>query len=741
MGLGIRTSITRKMGLLMSMPAAGALLCLAVVYGYISATASNSDIINVAGRQRLLSQQLEAYAHMVSIGQDADREPLLGLVRDFDEALSALAKGGTVGRHVLPPPPPGVLPSLNKVLSAWPPYREALTIIAERPLQDPGFAQAYKFIRASTDQLTVLSDKLVDAYQDRQHRMHTQVLQLITGVVLLDILLLVAGVWLAKRYIVQPVLKVESAAQRLQSGDYSARVPVLTQDELAGLARAFNNMAIQLEQHNKALLQTQAANERQMTSLADANVRSVVLHDTLEQLRDAGIVLHQRGNFNKFYTAMLDSLMDITNASYGAFGIFDDQGGMRDFLVRGVTQAQIDAIDHWPVGKGLLRAVYEENKPLRVDNINRSPMAGGFPPGHPPMTSLIGVPISKEGVIKGVIYLADKDGGKPFSDDDMILLSTFVIDLYYVLEQHELLAALRRSNDALEMEKRQQVELIAELKDARNQLLQSEKLAAIGQLAAGVAHEINNPIGYISSNMRTLEGYVDNLITVIQAYEGAEDALQEQTELLQSIRSVKEKMDLVYTKEDSVSLLHESQEGIERVKKIVQDLKDFSRTGETAWQWADLHQGLDSTLNIVNNEIKYKAEVIKDYSALPEVECVPSQLNQVFMNMLVNAAHAIEEHGTITIRTSQMDEEWISIEISDTGKGIEKAHIHKLFDPFFTTKPVGKGTGLGLSLAHGIVKKHGGRIEVESEPGKGTTFRVVIPVKHTDSDSDAVDAA
>ncbi len=154
-----------------------------------------------------------------------------------------------------------------------------------------------------------------------------------------------------------------------------------------------------------------------------------------------------------------------------------------------------------------------------------------------------------------------------------------------------------------------------------------------------------------------------------------------------------------------MSLLHESQEGIERVKKIVQNLKEFSHVGETTWQWADLHQGLDSTLNIVNNEIKYKAEVIKEYGAIPEVECVPSLLNQVFMNMLVNAAHAIDERGTIHIRTRQLEKRWVLIEISDTGAGIDQAHLHKLFDPFFTTKPVGKGTGLGLSLSHGIVKK------------------------------------
>ncbi|MEW5944004.1 MAG: ATP-binding protein, partial [Pseudomonadota bacterium] len=175
------------------------------------------------------------------------------------------------------------------------------------------------------------------------------------------------------------------------------------------------------------------------------------------------------------------------------------------------------------------------------------------------------------------------------------------------------------------------------------------------------------------------------------------------------------------------ALMSESKEGISRVKQIVQNLKDFSHVGaEDEWQWADLHKGLDSTLNIVWNELKYKAEVVKEYGNLPEVECLPSQLNQVFMNLLVNAGHAIEERGVITIRTG-VEGEQVWVEIADTGKGIAPEHLSKIFDPFFTTKPVGKGTGLGLSLSYSIVQKHQGRIEVHSEVGKGAAFRVWLP--------------
>jgi len=280
------------------------------------------------------------------------------------------------------------------------------------------------------------------------------------------------------------------------------------------------------------------------------------------------------------------------------------------------------------------------------------------------------------------------------------------------------------AEDALRREKDEQRILIRKLEEAHNQLLQSEKMASIGQLAAGVAHEINNPIGYVNSNLGTLRGYVETLLDVLDAYEAAElpeGAAKERVE------AAKARADLGYLKTDVADLLSETGDGIDRVRRIVQDLKDFSHVDQGEWVLADLHRGLESTLNVVNNEIKYKARVVREYGELPALRCLPSQLNQVFMNLLVNAAHAIEGQGTITIRTAvRGDEAWV--EIADTGSGIPAQLLTRIFDPFFTTKPVGKGTGLGLSLSYGIVQKHGGRIEVESEPGKGTTFRICLPI-------------
>jgi two-component system, NtrC family, sensor kinase len=279
-------------------------------------------------------------------------------------------------------------------------------------------------------------------------------------------------------------------------------------------------------------------------------------------------------------------------------------------------------------------------------------------------------------------------------------------------------------------------ELNQQLSHAHEQLVQSEKLASIGQLAAGVAHEINNPIGYIFSNFGTLTNYLNDLFEILDGYEKGEQFITAPT-VAADLKALRERLELEFLKEDIGMLMKESKEGIVRVRKIVQDLKDFSRVNSgQEWQWANLHQGIDSTLNIINSEIKYKADVVKEYGQITEIECLPSQINQVLMNLLINAAHAIGEvRGTITVRTGG-DADAVWIEVSDSGCGIARENLSRIFDPFFTTKPIGKGTGLGLSLSYGIVQKHHGQIEVESEVGKGTTFRVTLPVKRNETTDD-----
>jgi two-component system NtrC family sensor kinase len=294
-----------------------------------------------------------------------------------------------------------------------------------------------------------------------------------------------------------------------------------------------------------------------------------------------------------------------------------------------------------------------------------------------------------------------------------------------IRERESAEAELTRRNNEL-------TELNAQLSMAQEQLMQSEKLASIGQLAAGVAHEINNPIGYVFSNFETLGGYIASMLTMFAHYQRAEASIGDAA-VRAALSAQRATIDLDFLIEDIPVLMAESREGITRVRKIVQNLKDFSRVdANQEWQWADLHAGIDSTLNILSNEIKYKADVVKQYGAIPDIECQPSHINQVIMNIVINGAHAIgPERGRITIRTG-CDDSVVWIEIADTGAGIPKEIQTRIFDPFFTTKPIGSGTGLGLSLSYGIIQKHNGQIEVQSAPGCGAIFRITLPIRRVE---------
>jgi len=305
-------------------------------------------------------------------------------------------------------------------------------------------------------------------------------------------------------------------------------------------------------------------------------------------------------------------------------------------------------------------------------------------------------------------------------------------------ERRRAQAALQQLNERLEQRVQERTSELNErnieiqrayddLKTAQGQLLQQDKMASIGHLAAGVAHEINNPMGFIISNLGSLGRYVEKLGAYLDANEqyfaGCEPAV------LEFLIQERKKYKIDRIRQDLPELIAESHEGAERVRKIVQDLKSFSRIDSSTGELSDINEGLESTISIAWNELKYKATITKEYGQLPQVWCNMGQLNQVFLNILVNAAHAIEERGEIRIATSSENDS-VRIAISDTGGGIPPENLKRIFDPFFTTKAVGKGTGLGLAIAYDIVtNKHGGSIEVESEIGCGTTFTIVLPVK------------
>jgi PAS domain S-box-containing protein len=324
-------------------------------------------------------------------------------------------------------------------------------------------------------------------------------------------------------------------------------------------------------------------------------------------------------------------------------------------------------------------------------------------------------------------------------------LSGIVIVARDVRETLRLVADLQQAKTNLEERVRQRTQQIEQAMQERerayqeltrkdDQLVRQEKMASLGQLAAGVAHEINNPVGFVSSNLQMLQRYLADLTT----YAARTGSLMEKlrgganTEVLrpeaEEVAGWVKSVELDQTLVDAGESVVESIDGLNRVKKIVSALREFSHADRDEPASADLNEGLESTINIVWNELKYKITLHREYGDLPKVNCYPHQLNQVFMNLLVNAAHAIPDKGEVWVKT-WADRDRVYVDVRDTGAGIPEANLSKIFDPFFTTKPVGQGTGLGLSIVYGIVERHGGTIHVESRVGEGTTFHLSFPLQ------------
>lgn len=379
----------------------------------------------------------------------------------------------------------------------------------------------------------------------------------------------------------------------------------------------------------------------------------------------------------------------------------------------------------FPKGGGLPGKVLASNAPVWIEDIFREP---DFPRAEEARAihahAAFGVPIRSGDQLVGV---AEFFATEAFKKDERILglVSTAADQLGTELGRRSAEQKLYEKNLKLE-------QALKEVKETHLHLIQSEKMASLGQLAAGVAHEINNPVGFVTSNLGTLRDYANLLKTLLAQYErlaasvvGKDSSLDE---TIAAIRKLAADQDLGFVLEDLDKLLEESLEGTERVKEIVQGLKSFARVDEAQIKEASVNECIESTLKLVWNELKYKCQVIKKLGSVPSLRCYPGQLNQVFMNLLVNAAQAITDRGEIVVETQATESE-ILVRISDNGAGIAPENLGKLFNPFFTTKAVGKGTGLGLSISYGIIKKHGGGIEVQSVVGKGTTFTIRLPLE------------
>jgi signal transduction histidine kinase len=303
-------------------------------------------------------------------------------------------------------------------------------------------------------------------------------------------------------------------------------------------------------------------------------------------------------------------------------------------------------------------------------------------------------------------------------------LDVLELSVERALERRALLRDARRYKQDLE---RRNVELArrkTELERLQAQIIHSEKMASLGQLAAGIAHELNNPAGFIYGNMEILAECAAGLKRLLNAYERASVS----TEVPAEIERIKHEIDYEHALADLRDIINDCREGAERIRDVVQNLRTFSRLDEAEFKKIDLHEGIDSTVRLLSRYYTAgRVTLRRDYGQLPLVDCYAGQLNQVWMNLLVNAAQAVNGVGEVLIKT-KLTGDVVVVEISDTGCGIAREHLKHIFDPFFTTKPVGEGTGLGLSISYGIIERHGGTISVESRQGQGTSFTITLPV-------------
>ena len=520
----------------------------------------------------------------------------------------------------------------------------------------------------------------------------------------------------------------DSAIEAIRRGAYDyIKKPVNGDELIHSVKRALERRRLVLE--NRSLVETLGERVRRLELF---NSTSRAISSTLDLAR------------------LLEKIVNITESALDAEAcsilLLDESTG--DLLFTVASGDKADEVKKFRIkpGQGIAGWVLAHGRPLLISDAESDERfyrevdkKTGFR-----TRSMIAVPLMVKERIVGVIEVINKIDGTSFSEEDKETLTIMAGQIAVSIDNARMTEDLKRSREKIEQYSRNLEDMVRrrtaelekanrDLKAAQAQLLQTEKLSSLGQMAAGVAHEINNPIGFVNSNLVTLGDYLNSIMDLIDEYEGMVKAIKRKdfdsfNKRFREIGKLKEKIKFDFIKEDIEKLVRESRNGAYRVFKIVRDLREFSRADDAERKFVDIHKNLDSTLRIVWNELKCKVEVVKDYGDIPEIECLPAQLNQAFLNLFLNAAQAIEKNGTMKIRTYAKGDK-VFIEISDTGCGIPEENMGKIFDPFFTTKEPGEGTGLGLFIVYSIIKKHNGAIRVKSRVGKGTTFIVEVPTE------------
>jgi len=407
--------------------------------------------------------------------------------------------------------------------------------------------------------------------------------------------------------------------------------------------------------------------------------------------------------------------------------LFTDDNPVNLKLIRSILAQHYHQISQAQSGRECLQLLREQPIDLLLLDMNMPEVSGmdvlaaipRLPRNRQPRVMIVSADHTPDTVAQAFQAGADDYLTTPYSKEEL-------------LARVQTQVALRRRaqylEDLVSVRTQELSETNQRLQQTHHQLIQAEKMASLGQLSAGIAHEINNPIAYINSNLQTLANYCRDFEQLLHAFTALPDTLSVEEDWQQA-RQMAKTIDYKFLLQDANSLLRESLTGVERVTQIVNDLRIFSHPEQMAWQTVNINSCIESALNIAKNEIKYKANVVKDFGEVPSIECVIPQINQVLVNLLVNAAHAIENFGEIKITTGTDQCNNAMITIADNGRGIPAANLDKIYDPFFTTKPVGEGTGLGLSVSYGIIQSHNGKIAVETEEGKGTKFIISLPIQ------------